>query len=72
MAFNIFIIEMTLLLEGVTCWTMDIDMLLFQLVVSRFVKLILWSGQTIMHEIQGLAFLLSVGINYWSEEAINY
>ena len=32
--------------------------MLFQLVVSRIVKLILWSGLTIMHEIQGLAFLL--------------
>ena len=39
--------------------------------VSRFVKLILWSELTIMHEIQGLVFLFSAGIHYyWSEEAI--
>ena len=58
MAFNIFIIEMTLLV------------LVFQLVVSRFVKLILWSELTIMHEIQVLAFLFSAASNYRSEEAI--
>ena len=32
--------------------------------ISRFVKLILWSELTIMHEIPGLACLFSAGFNY--------